>query len=536
MSREKRCSWLFCIAFSAAMTASATTLGFQPAATYPVGTVPDGIAAGDFNGDGKLDLAAANGGDGSVSILLGNGDGTFKAAMNFSTCTNCNRIAAADFNADDRSDLVLLRLGDANASDNGDLTIFLSNGDGTFRKGQVLTPGKNPSFVVALDVDADHKSDLIVTNQTDATVAVLFGNGDGSFQPPVPYTTGGGPTSLLLVDFDHDGLQDLAVQRRFGTDILLANGNGTFRSGPSLTTGLFFPIVSWADFNQDGKIDYLTTGCDLTSCKLSVALGNGNGTFQSTRSVSSGHFGGIFIADYDGDGKLDIAGSENTLMQVAVLLGNGDGTFQPLVGFTVASDVNPNFGLAADLNGDKAPDLVSINGDSTIGVLLNNGTDFSISASKPTPGTISGGQSSSSTVTVTLLNSFDNPVALACSVQPAGPGAPLCSLNSDSVTPGPNGSATATLTINTTTAAALGFRPFVWWSAPAIGLIGAGLSRGRSKRKLASSLAVGVLFAGLLLQAACGGNGGPSAQTYTVTITGSSTFTEHSTSVTLGVQ
>src|SRR5207249_9766870 len=100
-----------------------------------------------------------------------------------------------------------------------------------------------------------------------------------------------------------------------------------------------------------------------------------------------GHFGGIFIADYDGDGKLDIAGSEDTLMQIAVLLGNGDGTFQPLVGFTVASGVNLSLALAADLNGDKAPDLASINGDNTIGVLLDNGTDFSISASKPTPGT-----------------------------------------------------------------------------------------------------------------------------------------------------
>ncbi len=536
MPRRNSWPWLFCIAFSAAMTASATTLGFQPAATYPVGTLPAGIAAGDFNGDGKLDLAVVNGGDGSVSILLDNGDGTFKAAMNFSACTNCNRIAAADFNADDRSDLVLLRPGDANASDNGDLTIYLSNGDGTFRKGQVLTPGKNPSSLLTQDLNADQKPDLVVTNQTDDTLAVLSGKGDGTFQSPVPYTTGDQPTSTLLADFDQDGLQDLAVLRYLASDILLANGDGTFRTGPSVTTGVFFPIVSWSDFNHDGKVDYLTNGCDVSKCQVSVALGNGDGTFQSTRSLSSGHFGVIFIGDYDGDGNIDIAGSENTLMQIGVLLGKGDGTFQPLVGFTVTSGVNLSLASAADLNSDKAPDLVSINGDSTIGVLLNNGTDFSISASKPTPGTISGGQSSNSTVSVTLLNSFDNPVALSCSVQPAGPGAPACSLNPDSVTPEPNGSATATLTMNTTAAAAVGLMPLVWVWAPVIGLIGVGLPGSRGKRKLASSLAGGVLFAGLLLQMACGGNGGPSAQTYTVTITGSSTFTEHSTSVTLGVQ
>jgi hypothetical protein len=121
-------------------------------------------------------------------------------------------------------------------------------------------------------------------------------------------------------------------------------------------------------------------------------------------------------------------------------------------------------------------------------------------------------------------------------VQPAGPGAPTCSLNPDSVTPEPNGSATATLTINTATAAALDFTRFAWLWAPVMGLIGVSVSSGKGKRKLTSRLARGVLFAGLLAQTACGGNSGPPAQTYTVTITGSSTFTEHSTTVTLEVQ
>ena len=537
MLRRSRWAQVFCILLSITTTVSSATLGFQPAATYPVGSAPFGVAVGDFDGDGKLDLAVVNAGDGSVSILLGKEDGSFKSAINFSACGNCTRIAAGDFDGDSNSDLALLRPGNADVSDNGDVTIFFSNGDGTFHEGQVLIPGKNPSSILAPDLNADQRLDLLITNQTDNTLAILFGNGDGTFQAPVPYATIGQPASTLLVDFDQDGLQDLAVRRNLGTDILLANGNGTFRSGPSLTTGLFFPIAAWADFNQDGKIDYLSSGCDLSSCKLSVALGNGDGTFQNTRSVSSGHFGGIFIGDYDGDGKLDIAASEDTLMQIGVLLGNGDGTFQPLVGFTVASNINLNLGLVADLSGDKAKDLVTLNTDSSVGVLLNNGTDFSISASKPTPATVSSGQSATSTVTVTLLNEFDNAVAVACSVQPARPGAPICSLNPDSVTPEPNGSATATLTINTTTAAALDFTSFAWLLTPVMGLIGVGISSRTDKRKLASGLAAGGLFAGLLLQMACGGSSNkPASQNYTVTITGSSTFTEHSTSVTLGVQ
>jgi hypothetical protein len=533
------------LSFTICHSARAANLGFQPAVSYPVGTAPLGVAIGDFNADGASDLAVINTADGSVSVLLGNGNGSFKAAMNFSARQNCDGIASSDFNGDNKFDLAVLRPGDANAGDIGDVTIFLSNGDGTFHQGQVLSPGKNPSFVAVHDVNADHKPDLIVSNATDNNVALLFGKGDGTFQAPTAYATGSNPTSILLVDFDQDGQQDLAVDLSYmgtRTDILLANGDGTLRTGPSLTTGVTFsPIVAWADFNQDANIDYLTSGCDLIGkCKVAVALGNGDGTFQNPRSTSSSRLQRIFVADYDGDGKLDLAGAPSPIKgQIDVLLGNGDGTFKPPASFTIDPNLGVGLAIAGDLNRDTAPDLVSLNCcDKTISVLLNNGTDFSISASKPTPGNVSRGQSATSTVTVALLNGFDNPISLACSVQPTGPGAPACLFNASSISPQPNGSATATLTLNSTSAATVGFMRSAWLLAPILGLVGFGASSGWRKRKLTRSVTLAVLFGGLLLEMACGGgsNGGPRAQSYTVTITGSSIFNQHSTSVTLGVQ
>jgi hypothetical protein len=181
---------------------------------------------------------------------------------------------------------------------------------------------------------------------------------------------------------------------------------------------------------------------------------------------------------------------------------------------------------------------VTINSNDTISVLLNNGTDFSISASNPTPGNVSQGQSATSTVTVALLNRFDSPISLACSVQPTGPSAPTCSLSANSVTPQPNGSGTATLTISAASATAVGFMRSAWLLAPVLALIGFGAWSGRHKKKLTRSVTISILFAGLLFEIACGGgsNAKPPAQSYTVTITGSSTFNQHSTSVTLDIQ
>jgi hypothetical protein len=281
-----------------------------------------------------------------------------------------------------------------------------------------------------------------------------------------------------------------------------------------------------------------------------VLLGNGDGTFQPIdtgfRAKGSVPTSAV-VTDPNGDGQSDLAIGLSGA--VYVLLGSRDGTLQAAVPFDLGSANDyPTAVAAGDVNGDMSPDVIVTNAlDNTISVLLNStGTDFSISASAPSPPTVSRGQSSTSTVTLNLLNAFDNQVALTCSVQPAQ-GVPTCSLNPDSVTFDANGNATSTLTINTGTATASFAAPsqsrdsrpvgLLWLPLAGFALTGAGLGSSRpTRRKLTVCSLLGVLFAGLIFQAACGGEGGPHSTTYTITITGTSGSTQHSTTLTLSVQ
>jgi hypothetical protein len=538
------------LAFSAS---AAATVSFHPERNYAVGTNPKVVAVGDFNHDGKRDLAVVNYGDpttgdnGSVSILFGNGDGTFQAAKNITIGKNSTSLVAGDFNADGNDDLALVRPGDPSVNDDGDVTIFLGNGDGTFHQGQVLTPGKNPSAsgraIIAVDLNGDQRLDLVVANDGDQTFSVLLGNGDGSFRSPAGYpvsVVSPPPTSLVVVDLAGNGEKDLAVFLPFHVDLWLANGDGTFRQGG----GLILSGETAGDFNGDNKGDLVAQPICIFHCGgPKLYLGNGDGTFQS--AISIGQLVQLVqaAADFDGDGKLDlvatIASSGST--QILVLPGNGDGTFQPPV------TVNPNGASSqvlqtTDVNGDGAPDLVLIS-NSSIGIQLNVGTDFSISASSLSSSTLSPGQSATSTISLSLLSSFDNPVLLACSVQPAQAGAPACSLSSNSVTFDGAGKASATLTINAGSSVAsrvssqsFGKSDFLWFPVAGMALLGTGVGLSR-KRRLLVVLVGAALFLGLAMQLACGGgSSGPKSTAYTVTITGDSGATQHSTAVGVTVQ
>lgn len=531
-------------ALMAVMTiaAAASTVQFKPVQTYSVSN-PTWVVVVDFNNDGKPDMVVIKKGDptvndpGGVSIFFGNGDGTFQSAKNVAIGKNCTNAVAGDFNGDGNMDLALLRPGDPNVSDDGDVTIFLGNGDGTFHQGQVLMPGKNPSginsAIIALDLNGDQLLDLVVANSIDHNFSVLLGNGDGTFQPPVAYPVTGQPQSVLAADLTGIGRKDLVVFGGYVVSNWYGNGDGTFRSGSSSTTRYGILV---GDFNGD-RIDDLVgrpfVFC-IYNCKPVTPLLWLSGTSQLPTEIGQEV---VADGDFDGDGKLDLVGVGT------ILMGNGDGTFQPQISLPVSdSDAQ-----VIDVNGDGAPDLVLIQ-QNAINLLVNTGTDFSISATALSLGTLSAGQNASSTVTLKLLSNFNNPVALTCSVQPATSGGATCSLDTNSITFDGSGDATATLTVNAGSSAAVlaspvSFRSFrglaLWLPVTGLAFVGTGLSIGFSKkRRVLMFLAAAIISSGLIASVACGGGGtgGPRATAYTVTITGNSGATQHSTTLTVAVQ
>jgi len=190
--------------------------GFAATAVAPTGINPYGVAVGDFNGDGNADLAVANHGSNTVTILLGNGKGVFSPPPGSPPATGNlpTWVVVSDFNGDGKADLAVVNnLGSANVS------ILLGNGDGTFAPAASPATGTNPYSAAVGDFNGDGKADLAVANFSSNTVSILLGNGDGTFAPapgsaPV---TGNNPTSVAVGDFNGDGVADLAVANYTGT-------------------------------------------------------------------------------------------------------------------------------------------------------------------------------------------------------------------------------------------------------------------------------------------------------------------------------
>jgi hypothetical protein len=354
---------------------------FSAGKTPATGSKPFSIAAQDFNHDGIPDLAVANSGDGTISILLGIGDGTYQAQTTYKTGSGAYSVAVGDFNGDGNPDLAV-----ANFSSNT-VSILLGNGDGTFQTQKTYATGSAPNSVAVGDFNGDGNLDLAIANSIDGTVSILLGKGDGTFLAQQTYATGNGPASVAVGDFNSDGIADLAVANN-GDDtvsILLGVGDGSFSTEVPYQAGSQPISVTTGDFNADGNLDVAVANL---SGGVSEFLGNGDGTFQSqlTLAAGSGPYD-VVSGNFSGKGYVDLAVANSVSNTLTLFLNDGKGNFTTRN--PGAAGAGPISLAAADLNGDGMTDLAVLNnsGDTVTALLNRSGPQSAAYAYIQVPGT-----------------------------------------------------------------------------------------------------------------------------------------------------
>lgn len=345
-------------------------VSFAQAKTFAVGSIPRAVAVGDFNRDGKLDIAVVNFNSNNVSVLLGNGDGTFRSSMNFAVNMNPLALTIGDFNGDGNEDLAV-----AGGFTSGEVSILLGSGTGVFGPAKNYPAGADAQAVAAGDFNKDGKLDLVVANFSTNSVSLLLGNGDGSFQAPKRFTVGANPRSVAVGDFNGDGNLDVATANDSGNSVsvLLGHGDGSFGTAQDFPVGRQPFSLAVGDFNGDGKLDLAVA--NLSTNNVSILLNKGDGSFMAAANFPAG-VGPLSLAvnDFNKDGKLDLAVANPNTNSVAVLLGFGDGTFKMDANLTLPA--TPMSVTSGDFNGDEKPDLAlplagnSAAGDS-VAILLN---------------------------------------------------------------------------------------------------------------------------------------------------------------------
>ncbi|MDB5329711.1 MAG: hypothetical protein JWP03_862 [Phycisphaerales bacterium] len=370
-------------------------LAFGDPYTLTTSSKPQSIAVADLNRDGRLDIVSSGN---PISVLLGNGDGTFTSIPIAGDGSNSPTIAVADVNMDSKPDLVT------------DFGVRLGNGDGTFQPLIPYFTGPYPSGIAVADLNGDNRPDVIVGDGYYNGFRMFLGNGDGSFKPSKLYATSGAPAFFSAVDINSDNFPDLVAVSSFNgyVSVSVAKGDGTFQPQQNIAVGASFHYAGTADVNGDTKPDLLLL--DSSNWKVGIMLGNGDGTFQPPVSYATDGPNSLIAADVNGDGKLDLVVSSNqTTGLIDVLLGNGDGTFQTRVAFAVGT--YPQAIAVGDFNGDGEADIVAgYQYQSNLTVLLGNMND---SYTGP-------------------VYTIDHPLPSVQSISRADPARPL--IHSDSVT------------------------------------------------------------------------------------------------------
>ncbi len=360
---------------------------------YAAGVIPNDVASGDFNGDGIIDLAAANslGGASGISLLMGNGDGTFLAPVTHPGGSTISQVGVADITGDGVPDIIGVDNGGNGIRSYVTNAITTYTGQGTFqtRASYSTGAGTGPVGIVLNDFNLDGVSDAATIDRTTSSVSVLLGSSDGSFGSSQTFAVGGvSPDAIDAADFNRDGRVDLITTQpgANAVSLLLGNSDGTFAAYTSLSVDGGPTSVHSGDVNNDGKLDIITS--NGTSNSISLRIGNGDGTFFASRSYDlAAAPNEAYLRDINGDGRADMVASMNA-SAINVRLGNGDGTFKAAI--STGAGTGALHGMAfSDLNFDGREDLVTTDaGSNTMNVLLSNGNGtFSIGVTRALSGT-----------------------------------------------------------------------------------------------------------------------------------------------------
>jgi hypothetical protein len=396
---------------------------------FGAGNSPASIATADFDGDGRLDVATAMVESSAVAVLLGRGDGSFPSQLNVSRGDQPTALLVTDVNEDRILDLAVANASWGDVCCDGTVSIALGRGDGTYSERLFLPTGSAPRGLVRADLNRDGHFDLAVPNSGSSDVSIFYARGDGSFEPAIRYPAGEHPVSIAAADLNGDGRPDLAVAnlgdlafgRPGGTSILLASADGGFetRSVPTgtetnkvvvedvnldhiedlvairdpgfgfggdvavfLGTGdaqfgagqvvsaITYPVdVMARDLDRDGHPDLLVAG----RVGLSLFRGRGDGTFGVKEILADGEITSVAAGDLDTDGLLDVAATTQFFEhQLLVMRGVGDGTFAPALHFVAGPE--PYALALADVDRDGRLDAAFLTSKYRVGLLLNRGS------------------------------------------------------------------------------------------------------------------------------------------------------------------
>lgn len=352
-------------------------------ASYQVGKNPTTVTPTDVNQDGFTDLVTTNIGSNTLSILLGNGDGTFRDQVQLNVCKEPRSLALGMFNRDAYPDVALA------CSGGDEVSVLFGRSDGKFEEGPRYPVHRTPIAIASEDLNGDQASDLVVALRNDK-IKVFLGTGTGEFTHGAQYEYGDTPTSVAMADLSGDGKIDLAVTNggpmSNAVSIWKGNGDGTFRPPADYRTGKRPLGVSFADFNRDRILDLLVINGQQDS--FTTFLGVGNGTFlpgKDSGADAGPNFG--YARDFNGDSRIDVAIVNLQSSDLSILFGRGDGTFEyPPRNYRTKPGPFALATFRVTTKEEEEPGLVTAdNGNGSVSVFLHRGLKAVSTPVAPSP-------------------------------------------------------------------------------------------------------------------------------------------------------